>query len=423
MTVRSVKSQIYAMGKGAAAAGEPQAAEAVAGYPTVAPQGTCGTPINNMGENSSGNGHVSESDCEVVLTDGRKSKIMLVKRPAHGHVCVIDWINFTVLEDTWFRTAREHLISSEEIVMEASRYLEKIFGFGVTSKRDGGMNFYQESWVLGDDFGFVCFGGQRATMLVTLNGQGCTNALAGWQIRLHEFLSKTAVRPSISRIDLAHDDLEGAYLSVDWADAQYDLGGFKAKRGGGQPNIEHVGNWKRPTGAGRTLYIGVRSSGKFCRFYEKGKKEGDASSPWCRVEVEFKSCDRIIPLDLLLDPSQYFAGAYPCFAEFAHYPTVSRLELKQKTAEVVMDKAISTTRHQYGKYLRVFRELYGDKDALDKVVNPDKEAWPKRLKPLTSSAFTGPEPLHRTFQVLKVPKFIDFIKAVPSYGLNGTNCH
>jgi phage replication initiation protein len=413
---REVKAKIYGQGKVS------QVADAAPvpcdSYPTVAP---ADTPINNMGENF-GSGESIEA-VELVLTDSGKAKIVMLKRPAHEQVCVIDWLNFTVLEDTWFKTARQVMVSDDEIIIEASRHLEKIFGFGITAKRDSGMNFYKESWILGDDMGFVCFGGQRATMLITLTGQGCANAIDGWQKRLFDFLSNTAIRPSISRIDLAHDDIDGKYLSVDWAEAQWAKGGYTARAGGRAPSIECVGNWHRPTGAGRTLYIGTRTSGKFCRFYEKGKKEGDAASLWCRVEVEFKSADRIIPLDILISPSEFFAGTYPCFSEFASYPTLTRLALKQKTAQVVVDKAISTTRHQFGKYLRVFRGLFGDKETLDLVCNNNENAWPKRLKALTATAHTGAEPIHKTMTIPVVPSFINFIKAVPSYGLNGANCY
>jgi phage replication initiation protein len=421
---RSIKAQVYGAGKPPAASAVKRSAPTPqAGYPTEsAADAVEFSPINNMGENLVGERETVDG-VELVMTDSGKVKIHMLKRPANENVCIIDWLNFTVLEDTWFRTAREHMISNDEIVIEASRHLEKIFGFGITAKRETGMNFYKESWVLGDDMGFVCFGGQRATMLITLNGQGCTNAVEGWQARLYDFLTRTAIRPSISRIDLAHDDIEGKYLSVDWAEAQWSVGGYTARAGGRAPSIECVGNWHRPSGAGRTLYIGTRTSGKFCRFYEKGKKEGDATSSWCRAEVEFKSSDRILPLEMLVRPSEYFAGAYPCFSVFAHFPTVRRLEIKQKTAQVVIGKAIDTTRHQFGKYLRVFRDVYGDKEALDLVCNPDKQAWPKRLKSLTSTVATGLLPIHETMTIPVIPDFINFIKAVPSFGLNGTNCH
>lgn len=417
---RIVKAKIYGSGKPS----EAVARSAPAGPPSVEDGkyhtgDTVLTPINNMGENS-GNAESLEA-VDLVMTESGKVKIQMLKRPANENVCVIDWVNFTVLEDTWFRTARETLISNDQIVIEASRHLEKIFGFGITSQRQTGMNYYQESWVLGDDMGFVCFGGQRATMLITLNGHGCTHAVDGWQHRLFRFLSVDAIRPSISRIDLAHDDVHGLYLSVDWAEAQWGKGGYSAKSAGRPPSIECVGNWHRPTGAGRTLYIGTRTSGKFCRFYEKGKMEGDALSPWCRCEVEFKSKDRIIPFSILTEPSGYFAGAYRCFEEFASFPTIQRLELKQKTAEIVVDAAIKTTHHQFGKYLRVFRDLYGDKQALDLVCNKDKDAWPARLKRLTASAITGAEPIHRTMNIPTVPDFINFISTVPQFGLNSDN--
>lgn len=391
------------------------------GYPTQNPadSAAASTPINNMGENWH-DGCEEVGEVTLVMTDSGKTKIVMVRKPANEGICIVDWINFTVLEDTWFRTARERLVADEQIICEASRHLEKIFGFGITEKRANGMNFYRESWVLGDDMGFVCFGGQRQTMLITLNGQGCTNACAGWEKRLHEFLTTVAVRPSISRLDLAHDDIEGAYLSVDWAEAQWHVRGFNQVAGGRFPSIERIGNWHKPSGKGRTLTVGLRTSGKFCRFYEKGRKEGDRESRWCRCEVEFKNSDRVIPFDALIAPSEYFAAAYPCFAQFVQVATPQRMAIKQKTAQVVIEACIEVTRHQFGKYLRVFRELYGDKAALDMVCNKDKDAWPRRMKPLTATASTGAIPVHKQVEV-KILSFVNFITAAPSFGLNAQN--
>jgi len=392
------------------------------------------TPINNMGENlgSADRDDISEKwsavseehlgEVSLLMTDSGKTKTVMVRRPAEGQVCIIDWINLTVLEDTFFKTARQTLVADEQIIEEASRQFEKIFGFGITLKRDRGMNFYRESWVLGDDMGFVCFGGQRSTMLVTLSGQGCQNALVGWEGRLFDFLTKVAMRPSISRIDLAFDNFDGDVLSVDWAEKQWWHGGYSFKKGGRPPEIQKLGNWNRPSGKGRTLTIGQRTSSKFCRFYEKGKKEGDKASLWCRCEVEFKNTSMIISPEVLLNPSQYFCGAYPCFAEFAHVDTPRRMEVKQKTAQITVAACIEVTKHQFGKYLRVFRELYGDKDALDLVCNDSEDYWPKRMKPLTSDATSGPVPVHKQETTTpSIPSWMRFITTVPSYGLNGDN--
>lgn len=421
---RKVKSQLYSYGKQAAEVAPDASRSGAAGttsaaHPTGFVEGAAATDtlINNMRVTTT----VAKTETvDLVMTDTGEIKQVMLRRPVDGQLAVIDWINFTVLEDTWFKTAREVMIDDDQIITEASRQLEKIFGFGITVHRQRGMNFYRDSWMLGDDFGFVCFGAQRGTMLITLNGHGCANAVEGWERRLYDFLTKTAIRPVISRIDIAHDDLEGSYLSVEWADRQWEIGGFTASSGGQSPEIEHIGNWKRPNGKGRTLTVGRRRSGKFCRFYEKGKKEGDKSSLWLRVEVEFKSGDRVIPFDVLLDPSSYFCAAYPCFSEFAQVDTPARIEVKRKTAEIVIDASIETTRHQFGKYIRVFRDLFGDKEALDLICHPDKNAWPKRLKPLTDTSQTSPTPIHRQ-EKPEVPSWIDFITAVPSFGLNGEN--
>jgi phage replication initiation protein len=256
--------------------------------------------------------------------------------------------------------------------------------------------------------------------LVMLSGQGCQNALVGWEKRLHDFLTSVAVRPSISRIDLAHDDFGGDFLSVDWAEQQWWEGGYSFKKGGRPPEIQEVGNWKRPSGKGRTLTIGQRQSSKYCRFYEKGKHEGDKASLWCRCEVEFKNTSMIILPEVLLNPSQWFCGAYPCFVAFAKSDTPRRFEVKQKTAQITVAACIEVTKHQFGKYLRVFRELYGDREALDLVCNDSKDYWPKRMKPLTNSASSGPTPVHKQPPV-QMPTFLQHITTVPSYGLNGEN--
>lgn len=441
--VRRVKAQIYGVekafdspcserdGRGGRTAAPAGGAERYEGLVPQKPHGWAPheTPINNMGENLAGAddaytwASVSDDDLgevSLVMTDSGKIKTVMVRKPSSTQACIIDWINFTVLEDTFFKTARQTLIADDQIIEEASRQFEKIFGFGITDKRDRGMNFYRDSWVLGDHMGFVCFGGQRATMLVTLSGQGCQNAVAGWEKRLFDFLAKVALRPSISRIDLAHDDIEGAYLSVDWAYDQYELGGYAQKAGGRPPNIERVGNWNRPTGKGRTLTIGLRSSSKFCRFYEKGKKEGDKANLWCRCEVEFKNTNTVIPFDVLLNPTDFFAAAYPCFSHFIQVETPQRMTVKAKTAQITVDACVEVTKHQFGKYIRVFRELWGDKQALDLICNEAADYWPKRMKPLTCDTTSGPPPVHKQPPV-QIPSFIQFLSAVPSFGLNGEN--
>lgn len=337
---------------------------------------------------------MTRENIQLVMTDTGLLKEVMVRKPANGEVCTIDWINFTIHENTFLKV-NNGLIADEQFINQASYDLEQIFGFGVTHHRDKGLNFYLDSWVLGDDFGFVCFGGQRNTMLVQLNGQGCASAHDGWEKRLFHYLTEKADRPVITRIDLAHDDFEGERLTVDWAEAQYLQGGYTPANGGTLPNVERIGNWHNPTGKGRTFTIGTRSNGKFSRCYEKGKKEGDKFSLWTRFEVEYKSKDRVIPFEILLSPSEYFVPAYPCIADFACVDTASKIEVKKKAATINFSDAIEITRRQFGKYIRVFCEVLGDEVALQKIKHEDKDAMPKRLKRITSGINTCETPVHK----------------------------
>jgi phage replication initiation protein len=385
--------------------------------------------INNMAQNPSGEvdehwssvsdehfGHV-----ELVLTTGGKVKTVMVRRPAKKQVCVLDWCNWSVAEETWCRTAGEQLVSDEQFVTEASRHVEKIFGFGVTQKCKGGKNWFTDCWMLGDGMGFVCFGGNKSKMGFIISGHGCLHALPGWEKRLHKFLKEVAVDPKISRVDLAHDDFDGAYLSPDWALEQWQANRFSRKVGGRPPEVQRMGNWDRPSGRGRTLAVGMRTSSYYARCYEKGKKEGDKDSRWCRFEVECKNTNMLIDLDVLVNPSKYFLGAYPCmeyFEQFAEVDEASRFEVKQRAAQITMEASEKWMSVQVGKYLRVFRELYGDKEALDRLCCPDDDYWPKRLKRLTDSAMSGPAPMHKQ-DPFQVPELVHFVNTVPSFGLNG----
>lgn len=441
--VRSVKSQIYGAGKQLASVAERTAsasalperigAEAVSAR-IVTQRSHVRAPVdgtlNNMGvyledaefhELEKGWVSVCDEDfgeVKLFITDTGESKTELVRLPSSTQACMNDWTNCNVHEDTFFKTAGRPLITDDEIVEEASRQFQLIWGFGATEKRAVGLNFYRESWVLGDGMGFICFGGQRSTLMVVLNGQGCHSALPGWEKRLYDFLTKVAVRPVLTRVDLAHDDFEGAYLSVDWADQKWSEGGFSFKKSGGRPcDIRHLGNWKRPTGKGRTLTLGMRSSSKFCRFYERGMMLGDKESRWCRCEIELKSTTMIIPFDILLDPTGYFKGAYPCIAEFAHVGTPKRIAVKAKSAQISVDTAIAITKRQYGKYIRVFRSLFDtEQQLLDAISHPDEGVWPKRLRPYLVDATSGPAPIHEQPK-LQVPDFVPFPSTVPSSGV------
>lgn len=340
-------------------------------------------------------GKLSETSSTVrICLENGVIKQIPERRGWGGDSAFIDWVNFTIGEETLesgtdspvVRFAMvngevseviedddgEIPLTSEQVMIFMSNRLTRIFGFGITAKRDIGANFYRESWVLGDQWGMVCYGGQRRTILVTLNGSGCAAAKEGWEKRLRDFL-ENAQRSRITRLDLSHDDYNGKTYSVDRADRDHTDGLFNC--GGRDPDCEHRGNWKRPNGKGRTLNVGNRSNGKFCRVYEKGRQLGDANSEWVRIEVEFKSCDRVIPFDALMRPGEYLAASYPAFSWISEKQ--ERIVTTQKTCQANVERAVKWIKHQCGASISAMVDLFGKDEFFQKVCRDGSPAWLK----------------------------------------------
>ena len=335
----------------------------------------------------------------LVLNDGKILEIP-ARRTWGGSSAFLDWVNFTTDESDYFELSVP--ISDEELMVCVSAKMETIFGFGITQKREQGANFYHRSYVLGDGYGMVCHGGQKDTVLVMLSGEGCDAAKEGWHERLYEFLNACkSGRTKLTRVDLAHDDYAGERYSVEAADKDFDAGLFKSTKGGRTPNHEYRGNWKRPNGKGRTLYIGNRKNGKFARIYEKGKQLGDANSNWVRVEVEFKAIDRELPFDILLNPGQYLAASYPAFGWIS--TVQERILTVQKKLEISYQAMTGFVKTQFGKALWVMRQMEGSAEAvLQKVM---RQGFPDRLKlPMWQEADSG---IHHDKKIQMNRQFFD----------------
>ena len=354
------------------------------------------TPSNKMGEKLNQPSRMDTTDWDLPLPFDREfpvpymhmvstssgMKPVQCRLPADNEIAVVDWVNFTI----GIETMGDRFLNTEDDIDE-NRWLQAIqklddiltdiFGFSTTSQNKSGRNFYKQSYVLGQEMGIVCIGGQRNTILVMLSGKGCAFADSGWERRLYNFLNVSAKRAKLTRIDLAHDDFDGKNINVDWGNMQDDLGGFQC--GNRAPNIEYKGNWKRPNGRGRTLNIGSRESGKYLRLYEKGRAEGDPDDNWQRAEVEFKAVDRILPFDMLLAPSEYFLASYPCFQQIAADIQPARIETLKKNASISASAAIQTIKRQYGKYINLFKQVYEPEELINLISHPDSFAYPKRL--------------------------------------------
>jgi phage replication initiation protein len=302
-----------------------------------------------------------------LVVEGGKTKEVIARTHSENSVCFIDWVNVTCHE-TSFQWG-EQPVSDDQVIADCSLVCESLFGFGITSKRDRGANFYRTSFVLGDNYGLVCYGGQRNTVLIMLNGEGCAASRLGWERRLFDFL-QSATQPKITRLDLAHDDIEGKTFTPESLEKAYDDGKFN--NGGRNPDIELRGNWKNPTGKGRTVNIGRRTNGRFFRGYEKGKQLGDATSPWMRLEVEFKSVDRVIPFEALLRPQDYYAAAYPLLSDFSN--RAERILTIQKTVEVSYERTKRWLKHQCGSALNLMLQLEGTADKVLELVMREGKA-------------------------------------------------
>lgn len=325
----------------------------------------------------------------LMTNDGPKPE--LIRRPAENELVHIDSLHVTIHKNTFKEIAKLKCVGEYQLATESDYVyafevvLKDILGIGVESKLKSPKNYYEETYKLENDCGLICIGGQNDTILLTLNGQGCCNAKYGWEEDLHAWLTMYAVRPKITRIDYAFDDLDGSVISPDWALAQYKIGAFTC--GGRPPKFTTAGSWILVDGSGRTAYIGSRKSGKFCRIYEKGKELGDEESLWTRCEVEYKATDFFIPLTALLDATEHFLSAYPCFHVFESQTQPKKFEVFKKETEITINKAVAITKHQFSKYLKFFRDYYGDDTEVLDMLMPDKDKqdqYPKRIKGVLS---------------------------------------
>lgn len=328
------------------------------------------------------------SAVDKLVFDGKKSKLQTIRKPINRQVAFIDWITISfhvaTINPKYVRTGQddeEYGAMCQSAVVDLASDIMAIWGkkYAITKQFPRGRNFYQYSFDIGEGLGFVCIGGQNNTVSITIAGNGCAMACKGWEFALYNFLKKKAIRPKITRVDLTHDDINGDYLDIYEIDKLETAGGFHC--GGARPSVRHDGNWKYadPQNKGLTLYIGNRQSGKFLRFYEKGKQLGEVDSKWVRCEVEYKSSDRIIPFDVLINPSAYFMGAYPCFDTLFQFETSEKIKTKKKTAEVTLDHSFEVIKKQFGKYFAYFSKVMPLEQVIERVRHDDENIIPSRL--------------------------------------------
>lgn len=271
-------------------------------------------------------------------------------------------------------------LTDEDIINKFVSFLQVHLGLTISDESKGGMNGYHESRKLAytddrpfKDLGFIAWGGNRGTYQLYLTGEGCEyiHMIEDGFDHIYDLAKQASMK--IKRVDIAYDDFDGK-LDLDLAISLYQAGEFRITR---NPKIKQIGDFV--TGHdidGRTVYIGSRESGKMMRIYEKGKQLGDSSSPWVRWELELKAVDRVIPLDVLINPTEYYAGSYPALSNFKFCTSSKMIKTVKIKAKISMDKLIEYARNSYGK---LFNVLAG-KNTPEKILEIlSRDGIPKRL--------------------------------------------
>ena len=247
--------------------------------------------------------------------------------------------------------------------------------------RRGGLHGYSYSGDIlidGIACGLVAWGAANHGCMVSFTGAGCDGLDFG---ALHRVIAMVpGVR--ITRVDLALDDYSGASISYLRAVEAAELGYFHPARGmapkwmaiqAGEfiPEV-HNAMAKRfglIASSGCSFYVGSRANGKCARIYEKGKQMQSAEYPnWVRAEGELHSKDRIIPLDVLINPDPYFAGMYPQFSKWLAEVTkdivepvrITTFKNKFKTSR---DNAVTNMARMAGRLVNWLKNVEGLADA------------------------------------------------------------
>lgn len=256
--------------------------------------------------------------------------------------------------------------------------------------------------------GMLMSGGEavKGWSLVSIDGSGC-DKIDDWG-RTMDVCTDSLKTFDLKRVDVALDRYDGSHF--DDVDLAWSAGEFCPPGGGKKPKAKPIAS--RRLEDGQTYYVGSRESAKFYRGYEKGLQilgpmltaahdrdpsgekaiemlmfskemrvhvddDGQRSAKlfslrdWWRDEVEFKPVNQPLPLDLVENRDQYFAGAFPYLAKVL--PTVDVQTLctrRDRMPQIELAKVLEIIKTQYGNSLYTALHAYsGDIGAVwDQIV-------------------------------------------------------
>ena len=284
---------------------------------------------------------------DKLVIEGRRVKLLTHERAVKAHSGVIvDYFRCTVtrhalLEGNIQRKSGEFLSSDDTDAQIASSVAARwadLLGYHFGEQRPG-RDFYDHTFTItdqdGHEVGSVSGGGegQRATFCLTLKGHGCNHARKGWEEVAYRFLSPLGA--TITRIDLARDFFNGEKGYTD-AENAYLNGEFSYR--GRAPSIYQHGDFHNHHS--RTFQVGKRESGKLFRGYDKGHQFRLMDDPWWRAEVELRNHNRVIPLESLIRPAGFFAGAYAFCAQLVDDALPVSIPTGQRVVEASVERTL-----------------------------------------------------------------------------------
>lgn len=277
--------------------------------------------------------------------------------------CIVDYLSITFALSAYGEG--DNVSRIETFVSCLSSYISQLKW---ASAGKGLFGYKQSAYLTRNDLqvGLIGFDGNNDSCYLSLSGQGCTGVDMA---DLRTFV-ESLPGAKITRIDLAHDDLEGS-ISVHDYKKMYESGDFTIK--GTAPKARFMDDLG--SGTGCTLYVGKKVHGKEACIYEKGRQLGDESSTWVRVEGRITSVDRIVPFEVMTQPAQYLAALYPPFALLSAVHCHIKIILKH--LEVAFDNLLESGSIGYGKLINYMSEIgFTDSQIVAKMRRPGR---PKRL--------------------------------------------
>lgn len=305
----------------------------------------------------------------------------------------IDWFAFRSKDtpDVFVNTLQpafpEHHALSITPRKTGWRSFERAFDLWVTDTRMGNPDACAR-------IGMMMTGGEsvRGWSMASITGAGCS--WVDWG-KAMDCCTEDLSGFELKRVDVALDRFDGSHWHE--VDAAWKAGEFSPAGGGKAPKAKPIDS-RRPED-GRTYYVGNREGAKFYRGYEKGmqllgpqmaaaeareqedfdpiehlcrqdvrldRQEDGRCRPvvfelrdWWRDEVEFKPVNQPLPLDIIENRDQYFAGAYPYLSKVL--PTVdvqALIQRREKMPQLELSKALAHIQRQFGRTLYTALHAY-----------------------------------------------------------------